>query len=63
MRKTPLFFLLAIGIACNYSHVLTDRLETKDIFALEYADDPQISPDGGSVVFVRGSMDTMKDRQ
>lgn len=37
-------------------------LELVDIFGLEYADDPQISPDGTRIVFVRHSMDIMKDR-
>ena len=34
-----------------------------DVFALEYASDPQISPDGERVVYVRNSMDIMKDRR
>ena len=34
-----------------------------DVFELEYASDPQISPDGGHVVFVRNSMDIMTDRR
>jgi len=32
-----------------------------DIFALEYANDPQISPNGKQVVYVRNSNDIMKD--
>ena len=34
----------------------------KDVFNLEYAADPQISPDGKSVVYVRRSNDIMSDR-
>ncbi len=34
-----------------------------DIFGLEYASDPQISPDGASVAYVRTSMDIMADRR
>ncbi len=34
-----------------------------DVFQLEYAADPQISPDGTQVVYVRTSMDIMKDRK
>ena len=34
-----------------------------DLFSLEYASDPQVSPDGSRVVYVRNSMDVMKDRQ
>ncbi len=33
-----------------------------DVFELEYASDPQISPDGKSVVYVRRGMDIMNDR-
>jgi len=38
------------------------RFTAETVFALEYADDPQIAPDGGSLVYVRKSMDRMKDR-
>ena len=34
-----------------------------DIFHLEYAGDPQISPDGSKVVYVRSGMDIMTDRK
>jgi acylaminoacyl-peptidase len=34
-----------------------------DVFELEYASDPQIAPDGASVVYVRNSMDVMTDRR
>ncbi len=37
--------------------------EPMDVFQLEYAADPQISPDGGQVVYVRTSMDIMRDRK
>ncbi len=33
-----------------------------DIFELEVAADPQISPDGSQIAYVRGSMDIMTDR-
>ena len=33
-----------------------------DVFELEYASDPRISPDGQSIVYVRRGMDIMKDR-
>jgi hypothetical protein len=38
-------------------------LSLKDIFQLEYASDPQISPDGSTIVFVRNRFDIMKDRR
>lgn len=34
----------------------------QDLFDLEYADDPQISPDGRHIVYVRVSADVMTDR-
>lgn len=37
-------------------------LEGKDLFALEVAGDPQISPDGTKIAYVRRSNDVMTDR-
>ena len=34
-----------------------------DVFALEWVEDPQISPDGEQVVYVRRGMDVMDDRR
>ncbi len=34
-----------------------------DVFQLEYASDPQISPDGERIVYLRNSMSVMKDRR
>ncbi len=36
--------------------------QPKDLFALEYAADPQIRPDGGMIAYVRASYDIMVDR-
>jgi len=33
-----------------------------DVFALEYASEPRVAPDGNSIVYVRRSNDIMKDR-
>jgi len=38
------------------------RLTSADIFDLEYAADPRISPDGGHIVYVRNIHDVMTDR-
>jgi dipeptidyl aminopeptidase/acylaminoacyl peptidase len=38
------------------------RLHSIDVFQLEYADDVQVSPDGGRIVYVRISHDIMTDR-
>lgn len=37
--------------------------EPMDVFQIEFPADPQISPDGSRVVYVRTSMDLMRDRQ
>jgi Tol biopolymer transport system component len=40
-----------------------DRFQPLDVFQLEHASDPRISPDGKLVVYVRNFMDIMKDRR
>jgi acylaminoacyl-peptidase len=40
----------------------SDRFRPRDVFELEWASDPQISPDGTQIVFVRNSFDIMTDR-
>lgn len=40
-----------------------NRFQPMDVFHLEYATDPQISPDGRRVAYVRNFMDVMKDRR
>ena len=37
--------------------------QPKDVFALEYASDPQIRPDGAEVAYVRNTTDIMVDRE
>ncbi len=39
------------------------RLHLMDVFELEWASDPQISPDGSQIVYVRNFMDVMSDRR
>lgn len=38
------------------------RFSARDVFDIEYVNDPQVSPDGRQVVFVRSFMDIMTDR-
>jgi dipeptidyl aminopeptidase/acylaminoacyl peptidase len=40
-----------------------DRLEPMDIFRVQLASDPQISPDGKRIVYVRQSADIISDRR
>ncbi len=69
MIKTSLLALFA-GASIFATPVLAQeaastvsRFEGKDIFALQVAADPQISPDGRSVAYVRRQGDIMTDRQ
>lgn len=62
MNKHQILTLLLLTLSCILGTVHADILVTQDVFGLEYADDPQIAPDGSSVVYVRKSMDIMKDR-
>src|SRR5713101_2548419 len=40
-----------------------DRLSASDIFNLQFASDPQISPDGKRIVYVRAFADIMSDKR
>jgi acylaminoacyl-peptidase len=56
--------LLLISPRADASQEINDRhLELGDVFDLEYASDPQISPTGHRVVYVRNFFDIMTDRR
>lgn len=63
--KTVLCFFLGIFF-CMISLLAAknqpDRITVKDIFDLEFVMDPQISPDGKRIVYVRGFADIMTDQ-
>ena len=52
------FLLTGVSVAGE-----AGRFELKDIFGLEFASDPQLAPDARRIVYVRNSMDIMKDRE
>lgn len=54
---TPLLATASTGS----NQVAASYFQPEDIFALEYAADPQVSPDGRTVVYVRQSNDIMTD--
>lgn len=54
---------IALGQESQQTEGLSDRFQPEDVFELEWASDPQISPDGSQVVFVRNFFDIMTDRQ
>ena len=58
-----LFSLTALfaPVLASPLHAQTDRFTEMDVFNLEYASDPRISPDGEWVVYVRQFADVMTD--
>lgn len=55
-------FIILLVLSSSSFAIHADELFTaEDIFSLEYASDPQISPDGTQVVYVRNSNDIMTD--
>ena len=60
MKNLILFVILSSTVCtCLWGQSL---FEPADIFELEYASDPQISPNGSRIAYIRQSMDIMKDR-
>ena len=53
--------LLLLTSCCLFAAVTPKRLELSDIFQLENASEPRISPDGKRIVYTRHSADIMKD--
>lgn len=63
MKKHAILFL-TLGCLLNLGSYAQEKtkLELTDLFNMEYVSDPQISPDGLQVVFVRNFKDIMTDR-
>ncbi|MGB5385009.1 MAG: DPP IV N-terminal domain-containing protein, partial [Lutimonas sp.] len=62
MKKclTSLFLIVLISLTATCQ--TKTNLELLDIFNMEYVSDPQISPDGSKVVYVRNFKDVMTDK-
>ena len=56
----PLVLLVSV-VSTSFSAIASSTFEAEDIFSLEYASDPQISPDGSKIVYIRNSNDIMTD--
>ena len=54
--------LVAGGAAAKEDEAPSKRFTADRVFDIEYATDPQISPDGKTVAYVRHSMDRMTDK-
>ncbi len=61
MTKFALVLVAASSVLTAGGVAAQGRFEPMDVFEIEYAADPRISPDGGQVVYVRTSMDIMRD--
>ncbi len=62
MRYFTLLLLL-LSFIFSFAQTAPDsKLELLDIFELQYASDPQISPDGEQIVYVRNYKDVMTDQ-
>lgn len=63
MLRSALLAALALPAATAFAQTGPSRtFEARDLFGLEVATDPQISPDGGTIAYVRRSNDIMTDR-
>lgn len=61
---TLLVFIFAfVFVQTGQAFQQDDIFTLENIFDLEYASDPQISPDGNQIVYVRNFMDIMDDRR
>jgi len=65
MRIKSLATLVLVLLATQVGAQPTDSsiFQPRDIFDLEWASDPQISPDGSRIVYVRNFMDIMSDKR
>ena len=62
MRKITAALLLTASFSLVAAETDNSKFLNTDVFELEIAADPQISPDGSQVAYVRQSMDIMTDR-
>jgi len=57
-----LALMLLMVLPCATIAAEPERFSARDVFELEYATEPRISPDGERIVYVRRSNDIMTDR-
>nr|WP_297788345.1 S9 family peptidase [uncultured Allomuricauda sp.] len=62
MKKLLATMLLFVAITPLGFGQVQSNLELLDIFNMEYVSDPQISPDGSRIIYVRNFKDVMTDR-
>lgn len=59
----PVAVMLTIALPLAAQEPPMNRISAMDIFNLQYASDPQISPDGTKIVYVRRFADIMTDKR
>ena len=62
LKNLTLLLTLLLTCTINLQAQVSNQLEMLDIFNLEYISDPQISPDGQKIIYVRNFKDIMTDR-
>lgn len=60
--KNQLLLILFIGFLSSVNSQNKTNLELTDIFNMEFISDPQISPDGNQILYVRNFKDVMTDK-
>ncbi|MDH5433760.1 MAG: S9 family peptidase [Gammaproteobacteria bacterium] len=67
MRPITFFLLVSLTISLPNQVIASENsnpvFQMSDVFELEYASDPQMSPDGKSIIYLRNDMDIMKDKK
>jgi acylaminoacyl-peptidase len=62
-RSLQTIILVAFLLTCAFSEEKFNRLTPMDVFNLQYAADPQISPDGKRIVYTRQFSDITADKR
>ncbi|NBC64763.1 MAG: S9 family peptidase, partial [Bacteroidetes bacterium] len=65
MKKLLILLLVPLFLASTDQKVDAQKtnFDYLDIYDLQYVDDPQISPDGNTIIYVRHQFDVMTDRR
>ncbi len=63
MKKTLTLIVMIAALGTAGAGEPGSTLQPSDVFQLEYAADPRVSPDGERIVYVRTFMDIMSDRR
>ena len=61
--QSKFLYLLLFFIGLSVTTTAQPAFTNMDVFDLQWASNPQISPNGETIVYVRRSMDIMKDRR